>query len=361
MKILQLISSLASGGAERFVVNLSNQLSREGHDVLVCTMNDNQNINFNKQFLDDKICYHSLQIKGKNIIEILRLAYQFITSYNPDIIHCHLAVLQYIIPIYLKRDIKIFHTIHSMPKYASGSGRFHKLLFKLLYKTGRVVPITIAEECHVSYKCYYGLDNDKLIENGVPAIKQTENIQRTKNEVASYKQDKETPVFIHVARFHEAKNQKMLVDVFNELNRRKVDYTLLVLGRGFNEGEGRVLKDLACRKIHFLGEKSNVSDYLSCSDFICLTSIYEGLPISLIEAMSVGLTPICTAVGGIVNVIQNGNTGYLSKEITVKSYIETVLYAINNKLDKRAIIRYYDQNFSIKKCTDRYIKLFSNK
>lgn len=361
MKIIQIISSLASGGAERFVANISNQLCDEGHDVIVCTMNDNPDINFNKQFLDPRIKYHSFQIKGKNFLWIIKRVYQFIQLCKPDIIHCHLATIQYLLPIYLEKKSKVFHTIHSMPKYASGGGGWHKILFKVLYKTGCVIPITIAAECHNSYKNFYGLNNDFLIENGVPSIKSTANIDSIKKEVESYKQSKRTPVFIHVARFHPSKNQRMLIEVFNELTNLDVDYTLLVLGRGFNEGDGKKIKESASQNIHFLGEKSNVGDYLLCSDFFCLTSIYEGLPISLIEAMSVGLTPISTAVGGTIDVIQNGITGYLCKEITKESYIETVLYAIENKLDSESIIKYFEQNFSMVKCTYRYLELFNKK
>lgn len=360
MKILQLVPSLASGGAERFVVDLSNQLVNDGHKVVLCTLNDNSNINFNKQFLDSKVEYNSFNIKGVSVIRIILQICKFIKDLNPDVVHCHLAVLQYIFPICISvsNRIKIFHTIHNMPKYASGGGGWHKVFFKLLYRTNRVIPITIAEECHKSYMVYYKLNNDVLIENGVSKVKPTENYIKVRNEIEKYKLVSNTPVFIHVARYNEQKNQRLLINAFNELNDRNIDFILLVIGRGFDSGEGGCLKRIACDKIFFLGEKNNVCDYLLCADYFCLTSIYEGLPISLIEALSVGVTPVCTAVGGIKNVIQDTVNGYLCNVIDQKSYVEVLKKALINKLDKNVLIDCYNKKYSMDMCMKKYVSLF---
>lgn len=362
MRILQMISSLASGGAEKFVVNLSNQLVEMGHEVMVCTMNDNPEINFNRQFLDGKIIYHSLQIRGKSMVQILKVSWSYINMCNPDVIHCNLAVLQYIVPVCLfKRHIKVFHTIHSLTQYASGGGGWRAKLFKLLYRTNLVTPITISKICHQSFHDYYHLINDYIIENGVPQAKKSYSFDSVQNKIESLKVSKTTPVFIHVARFHEAKNQNMLIDVFNQLARKGIDFTLLVIGRGFDEGEGKRLKDSACSNIHFLGEKANVGDYLFCSDYFCLTSIYEGLPISLLEAMSCGVVPICTPVGGMLNVIKDSVNGFLSDEVTPDSFLSTVMRAMENKISSECIIKSYKENYSMKLCADKYMALYTSK
>ena len=119
-------------------------------------------------------------------------------------------------------------------------------------------------------------------------------------------------------------------DAFNELDRRGSDFVLLVLGDGFDQGAGAGLKTRACEKIHFLGLKNNVADYLYCSNAFCLTSIFEGLPISLLEAMACGVIPICTNIGGVPDVVQDGRNGYLS-DVTDKDYINE-LFSISSKI-----------------------------
>ena len=361
MKIIEIISSLSSGGAERFVVSVSNQLFKDGHDVILCSMNDNENINFNKQFLNHCIKYHSFQIKGKPVVSIWKDMYIFLKKEQPDIVHCHLAVLQYVFPICLfYKKIRIVHTIHSMPKYASGGTMWHAKLFKMLYRSGLVIPVTISKECHLGYKEFYHLDNDIIIENGVSQAVSTYAFEKVRKEVEKYKTGSETKVFIHVARFHEHKNQTLLVKAFNRLNAEGVDFILLVIGEGFDSEKGMVLQNIACRKIHFLGLKNNVSDYLKCSDYFCLSSRNEGLPISLLEAMSLGITPICTPVGGMKNVIRTGINGYLSVDSSLEGYVSALRQSMKNPIDKQFIVEDYENHYSISCCVRKYVELFEN-
>jgi hypothetical protein len=79
MKILQLVYSLGPGGAERFVVDLSNELARQGNDVTLCALRDDQqgNSGFYRRDLSDKLNYINLKIpeglKLSNIAIINRL------------------------------------------------------------------------------------------------------------------------------------------------------------------------------------------------------------------------------------------------------------------------------------------------
>lgn len=359
MKIIEIISSLSSGGAERFVVNLSNQLTKEGHEMIICTLNDNEKINFNKQFMSEQIGYHSFQVCGKNILTIWHNVYKYLLKEKPDVIHCHLAVLQYVFPFCLfHHRVKMVHTIHSMPKYASGGTKWHARLFKLLYKTELAIPVSISEECHQGYREFYHLTNDTVIDNGVPQVVASCNIDIVRKEVEKYKTCASTKVFTHVARCHEQKQQHILVEAFNRLDEEGIDFTLLIIGAGFDSVEGMELQRFACDKIHFLGEKSNVGDYLQCSDYFCLSSRNEGLPISLLEAMSVGVIPICTPVGGMKNVINHGVNGFLSTAVGVDEFLTALQSAMDKFIDKNVIINSYKRYYSMEKCAKRYVELF---
>ncbi|WP_449440722.1 glycosyltransferase [Pedobacter steynii] len=86
--------------------------------------------------------------------------------------------------------------------------------------------------------------------------------------------------------------------------------------------------------IEFIEGRHNVVDYLSIADAFCLSSIFEGMPISLIEALSVGCIPICTPVGGISQMIKHGKTGFLSRDVSVDSYCDVLKEALYHP-DKR--------------------------
>ena len=361
MRVIQLIYSLCSGGAERFVVSLSNQLAEEGHDVTICILlsSDGEKYTFNRQFINRKVGFHSMNFDpGFSIKKVLALE-QYITLVNPDIVHCHLNVIPYVFRLSLKyRNIRFIHTLHNVAENASGK-RYQRNINRYFYSKGLVVPVTISKQCQSSYIKFYNLPTPTRIDNGCEIPYETPLLENVKLEINSYKMDEDTLVFIHVARFHKQKNQSMLVDAFNELNKRGKNFILLVLGDGFNHGEGAELKAKACEKVHFLGLKNNVVDYLSCSDAFCLTSIYEGLPISLLEAMACGVVPICTNVGGIPDVIENGITGYLCP-VNTDSYVNILERFINNKFNKMNLKEYFEKNFSISSCAQKYVEIYKD-
>lgn len=360
MKILELIYSLSSGGGERFVVDLSNELAQRGNDVTICMLlNDQESrLVFNRQFIAKNVKFHAMKFSsGFSLIKIKSVE-DYILKEMPDIVHCHLNVIPYVFRLaYCHREIKFFHTLHSIASKATGS-KYQYYINKYFYSHNIIRPITISNECQLSYNRFYKLNNAPCIDNGRAQVIPSDNINMVKEEVSSYKAATTTPVFVHVARCHPSKNQDLLIDSFNELNIKGYDYVLLVIGTGYDTKDGQKLKEKACGKIYFLGEKNNVNDYLLCSDAFCLTSFYEGLPISLLEALSCGVTPICTSVGGIPDVISDGETGYLA-EVEVESYLKAIQRFYARKISKNKLIKYFTDNFSIEVCSAKYLNQFN--
>lgn len=360
MKIIQLIYSLCSGGAERFVVSLSNQLAEMGHDVTICMLLSDKNTSyiFNCQFMNSHVKFHSMGFMPGFSLKKVTDVEKYILSQQPDVVHCHLNVIPYVFRLALTHsDIRFIHTLHNVAENASGK-KWQKYVNRFFYKNGYITPVTISEKCRQSYMQYYGLPSPVSIDNGCEIPRKSIKFDAVTAEVESYKNNKNTPVFIHVARFHEQKNQKLLIEVFNELDRNEQDFVLLVIGDGFDHGLGAELKGQACGKIHFLGLKNNVADYLYCSDAFCLTSIYEGLPISLLEAMACGVVPICTNVGGVPDVISDGESGYLSG-VGLDEYIETIGRYQDNMIPKEIIISEFDKCYSMEYCAQGYLSLYN--
>ncbi|MBN9352244.1 MAG: glycosyltransferase [Chitinophagaceae bacterium] len=364
MKIVQMTFSLASGGAERFVVDLSNELASRGHEVYLVvfrnSLKSNADPHFYRSLIDEKVWYVNLEIQeGFSIIAFWKL-FKLLKGIGPDVIHCHLDVIPYIFLLALKKgEPKYIHTLHSIASKTISLNVQRSINF-FYYKTNRIHPVTISEICNSSYKKFYGLANATKIENGRSPVMPTIKISEVKSELDSYRRNAQTPIFIHVGRFSYEKNQKLLIQVFNKLANEGFKFILLIIGNGYNSPEGLNFQKQACPSIKFLGEKLNINDYFLNSDAFCLTSLYEGLPISLLEALSAGCTPICTPAGGIPSVITNGQTGYLSKDFSEESYYSVVKqYLLQpNAINKETLWRYFELNFSIKRCASEYLKLY---
>lgn len=362
MKIIQLIYSLNAGGAERFIVSISNQLSLMGHDVTICMLLSTQNKDyiFNKQFLIDSVKFHSFEFTSGFSIKKEQQVYRYLTIENPDVLHCHLNVLPYIYRFsIINNHIKCVHTLHNLAEKTC-SGFFQKCVNHYFYKRGYIHPVTISRLCDDSYKEYYNLYNSVNIDNGCDFPLKSKSFNDVILEVENLKRSDDTIVFVHVARYHRQKNQKLLIEAFNWLAERKIDFILLVIGAGFDDGEGRELVSRSCEYIHFMGVKNNVTDYLYCADAFCLTSKYEGLPISLLEAMSCGLIPISTIVGGISDVIEDGKSGFLSEDVSFEAYTTALTRFLDSykNINRAALIEKFNKDYSMPSCAQKYINIY---
>ncbi len=162
------------------------------------------------------------------------------------------------------------------------------------------------------------------------------------------------PLFAHVARYSEEKNQSLLFSAFRKLYEEGAQTSLIVIGGGYEA----VDRSSLAPNIHILGQKTNVGDYLLNVDGFCLTSRVEGCPISLIEALSGGVTPVCTPVGGIPDMIEDGRNGYLSTGLDTDSYVNALKAAMEHPVRSEVLIGTYEDKFSISACAEKYLEIY---
>lgn len=98
-------------------------------------------------------------------------------------------------------------------------------------------------------------------------------------------------VICHVGRFNAQKNHSLLIDIFNLIHYQKPDSVLLLAGDGDLEERIRAKVDSLgltdC--VQFLGVRSDINDILLASDVFLFPSLYEGLPVTLVEAQASGI------------------------------------------------------------------------
>jgi len=362
MKIFHFNYCLAQGGAERFVIDLANIQSRDNDVSLFILREDtSESQGFFAKEIGERVKYINLNISPGFKPSLIMKFDRILKVEKPDVVHCHLDLVNYFFPLSIKyhNRIKFFYTIHSHA-IAEVKSLPEKIIRRFFFRHGYIIPVAISEETKASSESYYRMGNIRVIYNGRNFTGKSESFDLVEKEVASLKPTNDTLVFCHLARYHKLKNQEMLIRAFNRLRDDGNDIILLVIGSGFYKETG--LLSLAKNHIHFLGAKSNVMDYLYVSDAFCLSSVTEGMPISLIEAMACGCTPVCTPVGGIINAVQDGVTGFLSKSTSEDDFSYAVKRFIKEKdiIDKQRIIEYSYSKFSIEKCSEKYLELYSH-
>jgi glycosyltransferase involved in cell wall biosynthesis len=121
-------------------------------------------------------------------------------------------------------------------------------------------------------------------------------------------------VVIQVARLDYLKDHATAVRTLAAVRRSRPDARLVLVGDGPERGpvEGLVAQLGLGAHVIFLGMRADVPRLLAAADLFLLTSVSEGIPLTVIEAMAAGLPVVATAVGGLGEVIEHGRSGFLA-------------------------------------------------
>lgn len=366
MKIIEVITFLGSGGAERFMVDLSNELSKENEVFLFTILDDKKDVevrNFYRFAIDSKVHYINLGLPNGLSFRSQTAVIKAINRIKPDVIHFHMIpTVKYcaMACALLSFKYKMYLTIHNDLHNGYDKG-FAKAIFKTLSYLKRLKLVCLSGKNYNDFSSYYPHAQIKCIVNGRSPIIPTNQFDLVKNEVLSYRTNSESIVFLHIARCNKQKNQHLLIDAFNQLC---IDYNidLVVIGDGFDSKEGKELVSKSNREhIRFLGTRKNISDYILNADIFCLSSDYEGMPITLLEASLAGMPAVCTPVCGAVDLIKNGVNGYLSKDHSLKEYKAALIKAIENFdcIKSNAMKMKDNSPYTISECAKKYIEYFN--
>lgn len=365
-KIVQVVPALGYGGAQVFCTQLCNQLADYlGYQVTLISLYDyNAEKHLPLSMLSEKIKFITLGKKHGIDVSMFKKVHQTLKDIQPDVVHTHLHAGYYCFYAYykLKYPFKKIHTLHNLAK--EDAPLHGRMMYRYFFKRNIIKPVTISEEVFSSAVKEYGNCIKTLIHNGSNPVKATTAFNETKEKINALKKNASTKILLNVARISRQKNQQLLIDCMRIFEQQNINAVALILGN-FTPENKNVYEELTSAKpgnVHFLGKVNNVSDYLLNADAFVLCSLYEGLPISLLEALSAGAIPVCTPVGGIKSILTN-DIGFLSGDVTVDAYLKTLEIFFNT--DNVTLIRIkekgkrlYEKQYSMKSCAAKYDALY---
>ncbi|WJY26415.1 glycosyltransferase [Sporosarcina trichiuri] len=354
IKLMQIMPEFGLAGAEIMAENLSIALEDDGFDVNVVSLYDYhsaiterlENQNIKVIYLDKK--------KGFDIKVIFSL-YKLFKKEKPEIIHTHRYILPYamIAAIAAKVPTKV-HTIHNIA--SKETGKFQRKINYFFFKYCGVVPVAISPLVKKSVIREYNFSEEKvpMVYNGIDLAKCIEK--------KAYNDENKKISILHVGRFSEQKNHSELIENFKIICNEMPNITLKLIGSGHLEKTVKdKVKDLGLENnVEFLGTKANVFPYLNDADIFILPSLWEGMPITLIEAMATGLPIVATNVGGVPDMIEHRVTGLLvnnKREEIVEAVLELIRDSeLRNKLGESAKVA--SKKFSVTNMKAEYVKIY---
>lgn len=305
MKIMQVIPYFCFGGAEIMCENLTYALKNAGQEVFVVSLlNDRTPIARRMEEAGIRIVYLDKKL-GLDLSMVPKLK-TLIQQERPDVVHSHLNIIKYAAAAAKLAGVrKCVHTVHSLAD-REAEGRVQKIINGFYFRRGWSVPVALTPEVRNSVAEFYGLPLSRVpvIYNGIDLSR---CVPKTTYETG------ETVTILHVGRFDVPKNHPGLLEAFRLLLETHPECRLRLVG----DGELRPdMEKLAQEKgiadfVEFCGMQSNVYPYLHDADIFTLPSIYEGNPMTIIEAMGTGLPIVASRVGGIPDMISDGESGLL--------------------------------------------------
>ena len=305
MKIMQVIPYFCFGGAEIMCENLTYALKNAGQEVVVVSLYAERTpIARRMEEAGIRIVYLDKKL-GLDLSMVPKLV-RVMRQECPDVVHTHLDVIKYATAAARLSGVKkCVHTVHSLAD-REAEGRIQKIINGTYFRKAWSVPVALTPEVQASVSDFYGLPPERIpvIYNGIDLSR---CIPKTTYETG------ETVTILHVGRFDVPKNHAGLLEAFRLLRETHPECHLRLVG----DGDLRLrMEALAKEKgisdaVEFCGMQSNVYPYLHDADIFTLPSIYEGNPMTIIEAMGTGLPIVASRVGGIPDMIHDGESGIL--------------------------------------------------
>lgn len=200
------------------------------------------------------------------------------------------------------------------------------------------------------------------IPNGVPRI-HAGNRSITRQTLGL---SENTHIIGTVGRLHMDKGCSYILRAFKQLRQQFPDSILLFVGSGELLGLLTPLTQQLGVADHvlFLGERTDVHELMACMDVYVQASMWEGMSNALMEAMALGKPVVATAVGGTLDLIEDGKTGWLIEPKRVDCLVEKLSYVLEHpKLALQvgdAAAQRIAQDFSVERMIDAYDVLFRN-
>lgn len=354
--IVHLVYSFGCGGLEKVIANLINHSSQYDEEHVLVSLTDDMSM---VDQIDEKIKVFVLDKQPGNDIKthvklyslLKKLKPRVVNTYNFGTIEYHLVAKMAGVPIRV-------HSDHGRGgDDPAGKSKPHNLFRKFIVNF-------ITEYIVVSYDLYQWVLNDinvkssklTLIFNGVA-------VPQAKEFVSAVPK-----VFVTVGRLDKVKNQKLLINAFAQAVKSIPSFgncSLNIVGNGplFNELQLQIEALKMQKHIHLLGFRDDITTILNDSDIFVLSSVYEAMPMTILEAMANKTPVICTNVGGISQFItedqawfvESNNCDALTNKLNeVKNNKESQLIKVNNayqlvneKYAMKEMVKAYMDKYSI--------------
>ena len=331
MTLVHLITGLGGGGAEHMVLELSKTAQRNKTKTIVISITNSNTIE--DKFKQNDIEYHFLGVNSpKSLKRGFNSLKTILKNQNDIVVHCHMfhSCMLGILFKLLYKNVPLVFTMHT-----NSVKQLYRRLLLFFTKPFRKTDIIFSKN---SKKWY--LKNSVVIPNGVDF----ERFKRSGNRIYN---NSEPFAFLFLGRLFEPKNPLLLATLAQRLKEVNIsNFTINIVGDGPMKSELETAINNANVSNHFIfhGFNNNVIPFLHQSDCLILPSLWEGMPVTIIEAAAAKLPIIATPVGSIPDFLNDSNA-FVTNTNQFHSAMIDVISNYDNAISKAN--KLYDEMASI--------------
>ena len=352
MRILHVITSLRTGGAEKLMVDLLPRLRDMGNKVELLLF-DGTRTPFYEELENSGIKIYSLSVGGNvyNPLNIFKLR-KYLKKY--DIVHTHNTACQLFVAVCSLLCSVVYYTTEHTTSNRRRDWRWYKPIDKWMYTRYKKI-ICISDQALTSLVNFHGKnDNNIVIYNGINLNKYLKPIKDITNKMEF--------IITMIAGFRYQKDQDTLIRALPLL---PANYKLWLIGDGERRQElENLVTSLSLEyRVKFWGIRNDISQLLEQTDIVVLSSHWEGLSLSSIEGMASGRPFIASDVDGLREIVKeygvlfpHGDEKTLASEIKTLCENHEQYKQIANACQTKA--KQYDINIMAQKYNNLYHNQF---
>jgi glycosyltransferase involved in cell wall biosynthesis len=316
VKVLHIIDSAGLYGAEIVLLNLSGEQKKMGYHPVIASIGKK---GLYAKLLEVEARGRGIEVvpfrmhNGPNFLGAWNILY-YARSSNINILHTHGYKGNILLGFVPKRfrKLPLVSSVHGWTNVSKFSKlRLYEWADGLSLKN--VDAVCLVNETMLAHPRLAGMRRDKLhiIPNGIPEFDEIQHVHGDEDEIVEFCRNRFT--IVSIGRLSKEKGYIFLIQAFAKIIVEVPEARLLIIGEG---PERTALEDTVralglTRKVMLPGYRENARRYLSYCRLFVLSSLTEGLPITLLEAMQTGIPVVATAVGGIPSIVKPSITGAL--------------------------------------------------
>lgn len=361
IKLLHILESFHTGGAEKVTLDICNGLDKQRFVSHVLAFEDGELRNtFEKEGIATSILQKS---KGYSPLFLFKLI-RFIKKNHFDLTHIinGLTVINYGIMASKITNTPSIAAIHGHSHFNSDSFG-NRVWYRMVDKADKIITVADSVSKHLESK---GIESYKIkrIYNGIASDFPVLSNDEKETLAVSLGLPQSKFVLGCVANLRTVKGHIHLIEAFKEIQELIPDLYLLLIGSGsLKESLQKKVRSYGLdSKIIFCGTRHDVPACLQIFDIFILSSLSEGLPISILEAMRASLPIIATSVGGVPETVRDRLNGFIvepGKSAQLSSAIKQMFENTDTceefgKQSKKIFL----ENFTHKSFISNYEKVF---